>query len=396
MATVFLLLIYLAFISLGLPDSLLGAAWPVMHIDLGLPLDAAGMLSIIITAGTIVSSLLSEKLTSRFGTGRVTAVSVLATAVALVVASFSTNVWWMVAIAVPLGLGAGAVDAALNNYVALHYQPRHMSWLHSFWGVGAFIGPVIMGGFLAQDGNWQGGYRTVGIIQLVVCALLFISLPMWKKREGLPKGQLPNKAEGQKAAPAPMNGSAIRIPGVVPALLTFTLYCSAEMGVGLWGASYLTSQRGFTEAGAASAVSLFFAGITAGRILSGFLTMQLKGSVLIRLGILIVGVGGVLLALPLPGWVAPVALGLIGFGCAPIYPSMIHETPGRFGAQHSAKIIGWQMASAYTGSTLAPPILGFVAARAGMWVFPVFILLCAAGMLLLSERINSAVKKKAA
>ena len=386
MATLFLLLIYLSFISLGLPDSILGAVWPVMRGDFGAPLDAAGAISFIVTAGTIVSSLLSERLSRRFGTGKVTAVSVLATALALLANSAADSIWLLMLIAVPLGLGAGAVDSVLNNYVALHYQPRHMSWLHSFWGIGAFGGPLIMGAVLQSGNSWRGGYRIIGVIQLAVSALLFLSLPLWRRQEGPPLAK--------KVAPAgtiPQKGTAaLRIPGVPFALITFFIYCALELSVGLWGSSFLAEARGFSAAAAAGAVSVYYAGITAGRFLSGFLTIKFKGAQLIRAGVALILVAGALMLVPgeIP---ALAAMLLVGLGCAPIYPSMIHETPARFGAENSQKIIGLQMASAYTGSTLMPPLIGVVAQRVGAGVLPIFVLALGGALLVASEAISRAV-----
>ncbi len=376
-------LIYLAFISLGLPDSLLGAAWPAMHPNLAAGLDSAGLVSVVVACGTVVSSLISERLIRRFGTGVVTAVSVAATAGALLGSAFTAAVWQLMLLAVPLGLGAGAVDAALNNYVALHYKPRHMSWLHCFWGVGAFAGPLILGVCLSVGGGWRGGYLSIGGIQAVVCALLFASLPLWKRMNA--GGLHGAKTTGAQTAP---DKGLLRRPGVPAAMLTFACYCAVEFTASLWGASYLVEVRGFDEAGAASAVSLFFLGITCGRFLSGFLTVKLSGRQLIRAGILILCAGVALLALPLPPAMGPVALLVIGLGCAPIFPSMIHETPARFGGHNSQRIIGWQMASAYFGNVLVPPLVGLAANRLGMWVCPATLALGGVLMLLLSERIN--------
>ncbi|MDL2294415.1 MFS transporter [Ruminococcaceae bacterium OttesenSCG-928-D13] len=391
MATLFLLLIYLTFVSLGLPDSLLGSAWPVMRIDLGAGLDQAGLISVLVTIGTVLSSLMCEKVVKRFGTGKVTTVSVLATAAALLFASFGSSLPWLMVAAVPLGLGGGAVDAALNNYVALHYKSRHMNWLHCFWGVGAFIGPLVMSAFLSQGGNWRGGYRSIGFVQLGISALLILSLPLWKTMN---TGSADEKAaEGAEAEALPGGAppeavNALRLPGVKSAMATFTLYCAAEYVVGLWGASFLVESRHFTEAGAASAVSFFYIGIAAGRFLAGIISSKVSSKALIRLGILVVSGASLLLLLPVGGALPPAALLLLGLGCAPIYPAMIHETPARFGAAYSQKIIGWQMASAYLGSTLVPPVMGFIAARAGLGVLPVCLCIFGAGMLLCSEHIN--------
>lgn len=388
MATLFLLLIYLSFISLGLPDSILGAGWPVMRLDLGAGLEMAGVQSFIVAAGTVVSSLFSERLIRRFGTGRVTAVSVGLTAGALLATSFVHSIVGMFLLAVPLGLGAGAVDSALNNYVALHYQPRHMNWLHSFWGVGAFTGPLIMGAFLQQNGNWRGAFATIGGIQVVVTLLLFLSLPMWRSREAQPTAGTGPKAAAALPMPA---GQTLRIPGVLPSMCTYFVYCAAEFSTGLWGASFLVEQRGFTEAAAASIIALYYGGITAGRMASGFLSGRFSSTHLIRLGVWLTLAGATLLALPF-GWAGTVGLLLIGLGFAPIYPGLMHETPHRFGTDVSQRVIGWQMASAYCGSTLTPPLLGLLGRHLGMGVFPAFLLAFAVLLLLLTETINHAIK----
>ncbi|MDL2323526.1 MFS transporter [Ruminococcaceae bacterium OttesenSCG-928-A16] len=388
MATLFLIIIYITFISLGLPDSLLGSAWPVMRLDIGAPLDTAGIIAIIISAGTVIASLLCNKLITKFGTGRVTLVSVAATAVALLGFSAGQNVAWLVVMAIPLGLGAGAVDAALNNYVALHYKAHHMNWLHCFWGVGAFIGPLIMGRFIRQNNNWQGGYSTISIIQFCVAALLLFTLPMWGKQNRPKAAEIPDVVTDVPAR------SAFKIPGVTLALGTFLLYCGTEYIVGLWGSSFLAEFRGLSASAAASALSLYYGGIAVGRLLSGFLSVKFSSKVLIRTGLFIIVCGALLLALPLPPAFAYTALALIGLGCAPVYPSMIHETPRRFGSANSQKIVGLQMAAAYCGSTFLPPLVGAVAGRTSLYILPFAALLFAALMLILSERLNIVVAQK--
>ncbi len=394
MATFFLLLIYLTFISLGLPDSLLGAAWPVIRFEFGAPLDAAGVIAMLISGATILSSLLSERLIRRFGTGPVTAVSVLITAVSLMGIGFAPSFWFMVALAIPLGLGAGTIDAALNNYVALHYAARHMSWLHSFWGVGAFGGPLILAFFMARESNWRGGYIAIASIQLGIAFLLFITLPLWKKINTNPPGKpLPVKQEAAAPPPAAA-GSVLKIPGVAMALLTFVMYCALEYAVGLWGSSFLTEARGFTKAAAASGVALYYGGITAGRFISGFLTARLRSPQLIRLGLIIVFSGVVLLCLPLPNFIAPGLLFVIGLGCAPVFPSMIHETPHRFGKENSQKIVSLQMASAYTGSTFIPPLVGLLAEKTSTAILPFALLLFSGITLFCSETVARKTRKK--
>jgi fucose permease len=362
-----------------------------MRMELGASLDTAGIVFFILSGGTIFSSLCSGWVTGRFGTGKVTAVSVLLTALALLGSSATHSVWYLIAMAIPLGLGAGSVDAALNNYVALHYAPRHMSWLHCFWGVGAFTGPLIIGFHLRHGNAWRNAYLTLGIIQFAITCILFFSLPLWKKYD-TPQNE---KTDPQKTdTPAAARRNVLLIPGVISAIITFFLYCATEYTVGLWGASFLTELRGFQEAAAASAIAMYYGGITIGRFFSGFLTMRFTGTQLIRAGLCVITIGAALLLAPLPGTVSLAALLLIGLGCSPIYPSMIHLTPERFGAENSAKIIGLQLATAYTGATVMPPILGFIAARTSMLIVPVALLVEGALMLVMSEQITRRSKKR--
>lgn len=391
MATFFLVVIYITFISLGLPDSLLGSAWSVMRQDLGMKLSAAGIISMTISAGTILSSLMSERIIRRFRTGPVTAVSVLATATALLGFSLAPSFWWLVALAVPLGLGAGAVDVGLNNYVAVHYKPHHMSWLHCFWGVGAFSGPLIMAQFIQQDSGWRGGYRAISIIQFCLVAVLFFTLPLWKRREAADEN---GAIESVDSTDAVYSGPALRIPGLIMAMLAFFFYCGVEQATGVWGGSYLVEAKGLSPASAARWVSLFFIGITVGRLITGFVTMRFSSLQLIRVGQLTVLAGAAVLALPLPVEFSLAGLVLMGLGCAPVFPCMIHETPNRFGTAQSSKTMGIQMAAAYVGNTFLPPALGYVAAGAGIRIFPATLLLFGIGMLLACERLNRVVKRK--
>lgn len=377
--TILLVLIYLAFIGLGLPDSLLGAAWPQLRLDIGAPLSGAGMVSMIVTAGTIVSSLMSARVIRRFGTGRVTAVSTALTALALLGYSVAPAYWWLCVMAVPLGLGAGAVDAALNNYVALHYKAHHMSWLHCFWGLGATAGPMLLALFLPQPQGWRTGIRSIGLIQLVLVAVLTVSLPLWRSAGG--KAQADTEESG-----APLtNREALRLRGLPAALLTFFCYCGAELGCGLWASSFLVGSRGVAPAQAAGWVSLYYAGITAGRFFSGFAMHRLSCRALIRLGGVTSLAGCVLLTLGLPAGFSALGLILIGLGCAPVYPCMIHETPARFGKANSQTAMGLQMATAYCGSTLMPPLLGVLAQLISVSVFPWFLMVLFGLMLLASE-----------
>jgi len=359
-----LVIIYISFISLGLPDSLLGSAWPSMYNPLSVPLYYAGFISMIIAGGTVISSVLSERVIRRFGTGIVTAVSVLMTAAALIGFSLSHTFPALCLCAVPLGLGAGSVDAALNNYVALHYKARHMSWLHCFWGIGASIGPIIMSSYLIRHNSWNGGYRAIGIIQFCLVAVLFISLPLWKSNKSTE-----NTAQGNSFAFSKLFG----IVGVKEALIAFFCYCTIETIAGLWGASFLVMEKGISPETAARWISLYYIGITAGRFISGFVTMKLSNRQMVRLGHIIIGCGIVVLVLPFGSVTLLPGLFMIGLGCAPIYPSMLHETPRNFGEEYSQAIMGIQMGSAYIGTTIMPPIFGRLAVFMSFDIFPVFI-----------------------
>ncbi|MCE5190121.1 MAG: MFS transporter [Eubacteriales bacterium] len=374
MATFLLVMIYLAFISLGLPDSLLGAAWPVAYAQLGAPVSYAGLISVFITAGTVVSSLLSVRAIRRFGTGGVTAVSVLMTAVSLLGFSFAKNFVFLLLLAIPLGLGAGSIDAALNNYVALHYKASHMSFLHCFWGVGAAVSPLIMAFYLQQNGNWRGGYHTVSLIQFALAAFLFVTLPLWKK--------VPHAVPKEVAEEAMQidNRIAIQKRGALLAVLSFFFYCAGETTTGLWAATYFVNVRGVTPSIAASWGSLFFFGIMGGRFISGLLAIKMREKTLVQAGIVIAVIGALVFALPLPGAFSLAGLMLYGLGCAPVFPNLIHITPKRFGAAYSQAIIGLQMAAAYVGSTLMPPLVGWAGQKFGFGLLPFYLIACLLAM----------------
>lgn len=367
MYTLLLLLIYLAFISLGLPDSLLGSAWPVIHQELQLPLSYAGAVTMIVSFGTICSSLMSERLTKKLGVNIVTVCSVLLTAIALYGFSTASAFWMLCLWGIPYGLGAGAIDAALNNYVALHYNSRHMSWLHCFWGVGTIISPYIMS-YALTTSVWQNGYRMVSFLQMGITVILLVTLPVWKVNR---------KANEQKAEQAAVIGirGALKIKGVPQLLLGFFSYCSLESTLLLWSSSYLVGAKGVTAQKAAAFASLFCIGITAGRFLSGLVTEKLGDYNLIRIGTGILLLGCIAMILPLKTDVAALGgLVVMGLGCAPVYPSIIHATPDNFGAQNSQAIIGIQMASAYVGSTFMPPVFGLIANHISVALMPFFVL----------------------
>ena len=381
-------IIYLAFISLGLPDSLLGSAWPSMYPLLGVPVSHAGILSMIISFGTIVSSLNSDRLTRALGAGKVTAISVGMTAAALFGFSVSTQFWMLCLWAVPYGLGAGSVDAALNNYVALHYESRHMSWLHCMWGIGTMVSPMVMGRVLAGGGPWTAGYRYIALFQIALTAVLFLSLPLWQKRTD-------ETAEGGTAPQALSLGQVFRLPGAKEVMLCFFCYCALETTAGLWASSHLTLTRGVAADTAASFASLFYIGITAGRAACGFLTLKLSDTQMIRLGqgVLAVGVAALLavgvaaLLVPGPQLLALAGLVLVGVGCAPIYPSIIHATPDHFGADRSQAVIGIQMASAYVGNLVMPPLFGLLANNITPALFPFYLLVLLVLMVVMHEQL---------
>ena len=373
-------IIYLAFISLGLPDSLLGSAWPSMYPLLGVPVSYAGLISMIISFGTIVSSLNSDRLTRALGAGRVTAISVGMTAAALFGFSISTQFWMLCLWAVPYGLGAGSVDAALNNYVALHYESRHMSWLHCMWGIGTMVSPMVMGRVLAGGGPWTAGYRYIALFQIALTAVLFLSLPLWQKRTG-------EAAEDGTALQALSLGQVFRLPGAKEVMLCFFCYCALETTAGLWASSYLTLTRGVAADTAASFASLFYIGITAGRAACGFLTLKLSDTQIIRLGQGVLAVGVAALLVPGPQLLALAGLVLVGVGCAPIYPSIIHATPDHFGADRSQAVIGIQMASAYVGNLVMPPLFGLLANNITPALFPFYLLALLVLMVFMHEQL---------
>lgn len=382
MISLLLPLIYVSFISLGLPDALLGAAWPTMCLEFGVPVSLAGVISVTVAAGTVISSLLSDRLTYWLGPGKVTAFSVGLTALALFGFSRSSEFWHLLIWAVPYGLGAGSVDASLNNYVALHYASRHMSWLHCMWGVGASIGPYILGSALTAGLDWNTGYQYISLFQVTLTAVLLLSLPLWKNRKQDTAGE--NAASG-----APLGLRQIMaIPGAKEVLIAFFCYCAAEQTAILWGSTYLVRRWGMAEEAAAGFGSLFLIGITFGRFLNGFLTFKLSDKTLIRLGQGIMVLGVVIMWMPFGVWNSMAGLLLIGFGCAPIYPCVIHSTPDHFGEEHSQAIIGVQMAAAYIGVCLMPPLFGLVANHLTVALLPVYVGAITVLMIVMCEKLN--------
>ena len=384
-----LIVIYIVFISLGLPDSLLGAAWPIMRGQLDVPLSCMGIITMLITGSTILSSLYADRVIRRFGTGLVVAVSVALTAAGLLGFSLSGEFWVLCVLALPYGLGAGAIDAALNNYVALHYSSRHMSWLHACWGIGVSISPYIMSYCLTRNWGWEMGYRSVSFIQIALTIFLFVTLPLW------------NKVAHKEQQEEPLTPKvltirqAFRLKGAPQVMIAFFCYCALESSAGHWASSYLVGYRGVDAETAARFAALYYLGITGGRILSGFIADKLHDRALIRIGILVLAGGIALIALPLPTTL-PCLIGLvvIGFGCAPIYPCIIHSTPVNFGKENSQSLVGIQMASAYTGCTLMPPLFGIIAQYIHIGLYPLYLGLFAIVMLVMTEALNRKIPLK--
>lgn len=375
MVHLLLLIIYLSFVSLGLPDALLGAAWPTMSGELVVPLSYAGGISMIISIHTVVSSLMADRMNRRLGTGKVTAISVGLTAAALFGFSVSREYWQLCLWAIPYGLGAGSVDASLNNYVALHYASRHMSWLHCMWGLGASVGPYLMGLALSVGLGWVGGYRIIALLQLGLTVVLVLSLPLWKKSAA---------PSGEAGGSSPGIWRTLKIPGVKNAVLAFACYCAMEQSCMLWAGSYLVVNVGMTEETAAACAGVFVLGIAVGRLLSGFLTMKLSDKALVRLGegLVLLGICAMLLRRVVPG------LLLMGLGSAPVYPCMVHATPGHFGQEHSQAVIGLQSAGAFAGICCMPPLFGLLAQRFGVNLLPWYLLAILLVLTLTHESLN--------
>ena len=404
MFSILLLMIYLAFVSLGLPDALLGSAWPIMYQEFAVPVSYSGTVFMIICGGTILSSLNSEKLNRRFGTGKITAISVLLTAIALFGFSISHSFLMLCLFAIPYGLGAGSVDAALNHYVALHYSSRHMSWLHCMWGLGASVGPYIMGFVLQRGEPWSRGYLIVSLIQFALAIALFCSLSLWKKKpEELKEnssnapGALEGKANSDGAEAPKQRALSLKevfaIPGAKESLASFYGYCALEQTVGLWAGSFMVLALGMEEKLAASYVALFYFGITFGRFLSGFFTMKWKDEQMVLGGSAIVFFGIFLLFTPWSKAMVLPALILIGLGCAPVYPSVIHSTPYNFGVEHSSALIGAQMASAYVGTLIMPPLFGVLGRSFSMKLFPYYSMFLLLFMVFTYRRMLQVTKK---
>lgn len=383
MTILLLFVIYISFISLGLPDSILGSAWPTMYQELNVPVSYAGIISVIIAFGTIVSSLQSDRLTLKLGAGKVTAISVALTAFALFGFSISSSFWMLCLFAIPYGLGAGSVDACLNNYVALHYKGWHMSLLHCMWGVGAVTGPNIMAYALTNNLGWNKGYSFISLLQIILTVVLIFSLPIWKRRERI--------VDGKEAKTLTLR-EVIKIKGVKEVLICFFCYCGVEQSAGLWASTYLSMCKGVNSEAAARFASMFFIGITIGRGLNAFIAMYLNDKTMVRIGLVIIAIGIICMFIPAPAILSLIGLILIGLGCAPIYPSLIHATPNSFGSDKSQAVIGVQMAFAYIGVLALPPLFGVIAEFTSIALLPIYITILFIMMFLSFERLQKKIK----
>lgn len=384
-----LIVIYIVFISLGLPDSLFGVVWPVVHREFGVAESFASVYSVIVAVTSGGVSFFAGRLIRKFGTGRVTFVSVLLTAVGLLGTSFAPNLWVMMFFSVVMGYGAGAIDTGLNNYVSLHYKASHMNWLHCFWGVGVTVSPIIMSAFLSgETGSWRTGYRVIAAIQFCIALIAAISLPHWKDSES---GGATTGAENEKNKKA----NIFAVKGVLTSTLSLGLYCGMEFLIGTWGASYLVNTFALSPDSAAKWISLYYGGIMLGRLVSGFVSMKTSDNTLIRAGIVISFAGMLLLALPIG---TPVFFGLllIGFGFGPIFPSVLHSVPGRFGNELSADITGFHMGGAYALGFLIQVSFGYIASATTFYITPFVLLAVAAALFTVNEvTIRTVAKRKA-
>ncbi len=368
MFTLILALTYICFISLGLPDSLLGSAWPVMQQQMNVPVSYAGIVSMIICLNTIISSLMSNFLIHKLGIGRIIAISIATTAVALFGFSVSSQYWMLLLWAIPYGLGAGCVDSVLNNYAALHFKSQHMSWLHCMWGVGASISPYIMSFALIGLDNWHHGYLIVSVIQIVLSFFIFMTVPLWKNAPS-------SDSEAEKPDSKPLTVRQIlAIPGATVCFLAFFGYCALELTSSLWASSYLVQARGVSAEVASGCASLFYIGMTLGRAINGFLAMRFSDRFLIRLGLGVIFGGIMLVFVPVHTMFACAGFVIIGLGCAPVYPCIIHMTPDLFGKDKSQAIIGVQIAFAYTGFCIMPPLFGLIANHISISLLPPYLL----------------------
>ncbi|MCG8452929.1 MAG: MFS transporter [Spirochaetales bacterium] len=393
MAVLLLVIIYMAFISLGLPDSLLGVTLPSFQDEWGITLGAGGAISMVVIGGTIMASFLSSPIIKRLGTGKITFLSCVITGSALLGISLAPSYPWVLLMALPLGLGGGTVDTALNHYVALNFKAHHMNWLHSFWGVGATLGPLVMSWALVHRDSWRIGYQTISIVQLSLAIFLFMTLFLWQKNNLGKTGTL--KQEDPEEV-GQTEKRVFHIKGTKLAFLTMLFYCATETGLGLLGGSFLVLSREISQGAAAMWMSLYFGGITVGRFFSGVISMKLSNDQMIRFGVLMALGGVILLLLPLPSFTIGPAFVLIGLGLSPVFPAMLHETPKRFGIESSQKIIGYQMGFGYIGSALIPPSIAAILQRTGTAPLPYIMLLFLLAILFFASKLrqNFSIQEK--
>lgn len=398
MANIFLLVIYLALFSLGFPDTLLGSAWTVMQPDLGAPLEAAGVITLVVSCATILSCLLTERTVRLLGTSKTTVITLFVNAGALLGYSLSPSYGWLLLFAIPLGLGNGSVDTAIHNYAALHLSTRHVSWLQACYALGASSGPLLMSFVIGKGQNWRTGYLTISLILFGVAIFTLLTLPVWKGRDykdepHLSISESDQTDSAQKQTAAKKRRPLFRIPGVAIALLSYAVFFAIQYGVGLWAPSYLVNYRSFSPETAARAASIFYACVMVGRFVSGIISEKLSDKVLIRIGAGFCIAGTFCMGLPLPHTLYYIALACIGLGCAPIFPSMIHLTPTRFGREESYRVMGVQMAAAYAGSVLISPCIGFIAARVGVLTIPWLLFALSILIIFLSEYVDRIIAR---
>ena len=365
MATILLVVIYIAFIGLGVPDSLIGSAWPAIHTQLNIPVEAVSVITFLISGCTVLSSMFSAKILNRLGTAKVTAFSTAMTAAALLGYSFVPSFWLMVPLAIVLGLGAGAIDSGLNNYVALHFKASHMNFLHCFYGVGVSLSPYLMSQALSNVG-WRGGYRYAFYVQAAIAILLILSVPLWKKTSS--NGESEEEKDVNLTLLQMAKRSDVRLVWVIM-LATNAI----EYACGVWGSTYLVEEKGFQTKHGALALTVYYVGMSLGRFFSGLLADKVSTWKRIGIGSAILAPAVVIMLLPLHGVVSVIGLFLIGLGNGSVYPNMIHLTPHNFGKEVSQSIMGSQIAFAYIGVMLAPPMVSLISGTFGIKVYPVLL-----------------------
>ncbi len=373
--TALLIVIYIAFVSLGFPDSLFGVAWPVVHLEFGIDESFASVYSVITAFCTGGIAFIAGPLLRKFGTGRVTFFSTLLTALGLLGISFAPNIVVMILCTILMGYGAGAIDTGLNNFVSLHYKAKHMNWLHCCWGLGVTISPMIMSAFLGGDGNWRNGYRVIAMLQFSIAMIILASLKKWNVQ---PKNELSEDAP--KEVPKKGFFKLLKEKGMVTSILSLGLYCAGEFMIGTWGATYAVNVLAVSPDEAAKWISLYFGGIMLGRIIAGFLSERLSDNTLIKGGMALAAVGMLILLLPI-GSYALLGLFLIGIGYGPVFPSVLHSVPARFGTEYSADITGYHMSGAYGIGFAVQFVYGYIAAATTFRITPFVLLALALGVI---------------